>query len=194
MSLRWRFSVQTRPFPPQPWRQRWKGFTSFLRNSRLRLFPLALSGTPTMPQASAVSGAGQCTQWCRSVYPVVQVSVPSGAGQCTQRCRSVYPTVQVSVPDGAGQCPQRCRSDFALLTCAKNRHPGPFSGAGPHHQNGPAPFTSLTGTIYLTDRHRSPLPPAPPTPPSCSTYPTDLRHPLRPHAPYTTPTGATSHP
>ena len=68
---------------------------------------------------------------------------------------------QVSAPSGAGQCTQRRRSDFALLTCASNHHPGPFSGAGPHHQNGPAPLT-----------HR----PAPSTASSCATGCTDLVH------------------
>jgi len=91
--------------------------------------------------------------------------------------------VQVGAPSGAGQCTQRRRSDFALLTCARNRHPGPFSGAGPHHQNGPAPFTSLTCTVHRSLlRHplHPPAPlthrPAPSTASSCATGCTDLVH------------------
>jgi len=78
----------------------------------------------------------------------------------------VGPAAQVSGVSGAGQCTQRCRSDFALLTCARNRHSGPFSGAGPHHQIGPAPST----------------------PPTCAIHRTHLRHPLHPPAPSTAPT------
>ena len=97
---------------------------------------------------------------------------------------------QVSGVSGAGQCTQRRRSDFALLTCARNRHSGTFSGAGPHHQIGPAPFTSLTCTVHRSLLHHPLHPPAPPcpltctthpptcspTPPSCSTGCTDLVH------------------
>ena len=100
-----------------------------------------------------------------------QVSVPSGTGRCTQRCRSVYPAVQVGAPSGAGQCTQRRRSDFALLTCARNRHPGPFRGAGPHHQNGPAPFTSLTCTVHRSLLRHPLHPPAPLTLLTCTTHP-----------------------
>ena len=100
-----------------------------------------------------------------------QVSAPSGAGQCSQRSRSVHPAEQVSVPSGAGQCTQRRRSDFALLTCAWNRHPGPFSGAGPHHQNGPAPFTSLTCTVHRSLLRHPLHPPAPLTLLTCTTHP-----------------------
>ncbi len=94
--------------------------------------------------------------------------------------------VQVSVPSGAGQCTQRRRSDFALLTCARNRHPGPFSGAGPHHQNGPAPFTSPTCTVHRSLLRHPLHPPAPLTlltctthpltPPTCTIHRTHLRH------------------
>ena len=99
--------------------------------------------------------------------PAVQVSVPNGAGQWVS---------------GAGQCPQRCRSDFALLTCARNRHSGPFSGAGPHHQIGPAPSTPSTCAIHPTHLHHSP------------TDPTDLRHPPLPPAPLGAPTWSTAGP
>ena len=87
---------------------------------------------------------------------LVQVSVPSGAGQCTQRCRSVYPAVQVR---------------FRPTDCARDRHPGPFSGAGPHHQNGPAPFTSLTCTVHRTLLRHPLHPPAPLTLLTCTTHP-----------------------
>ena len=83
-----------------------------------------------------------------------------GAGQWGKRCRSVSPAARVSGVSGAGQCTQRCRSDFALLTCARNRHSGPFSGAGPHHQIGPAPSTAPTCTIHRTHLRR-PHPHAP---------------------------------
>ena len=97
--------------------------------------------------------------------------------------------VQVSRVSGAGQCPQRRRSDFALLTCARNRHSGTFSGAGPHHQIGPAPFTSLTCSIHSTHLHHPPHPPAPLTSLTCTSYhthPTHQHHP-HPNAPLTCP-------
>jgi len=50
-------------------------------------------------------------------------------------CKSVGATVQVGKPNGAGQKDGWRRSDFALLTCARNRHPKRFSGAGPYRKN-----------------------------------------------------------
>ena len=78
---------------------------------------------------------------------------------------------QVSGVSGAGQCTQRRRSDFALLTCARNRHSGTFSGAGPHHQIGPAPFTSLTCTVHRSLLRHPLHPPAPLTLLTCTTHP-----------------------
>ncbi len=104
---------------------------------------------------------------------------------------------QVSRVGGAGQCTQRRRSDFALLTCARNRHPGLFSGAGPHHQNGPAPFTSLTCTVHRSHLRHPLHPPAPLTlltctthPPTCAIHRSLLRHWLHPPGPQQGPTPA----